>query len=297
LGPPISVQDISKTYSGSSVRALDRISLDVREGTILALLGLNGAGKTTLTRILLDLSTPDEGFVFLSGASVQEHPWPVRVGYLPELFTAPKWMSVQEMMRYVGRLAGLRGKELISRIDSSLCRVGLEKDALKQVGTFSKGMMQRLGFAQALLTRPQLMVLDEPTEGLDPLARRSIRELLRDLASQGTTIWLTSHMLSEVESLADDIAILHHGRLIEHGAVRELLADTMFEIELAHEAMIEGFTFLQRGSTWTCTVNGSPRMQELLMSLQRQRIPLLSVQPQKSRLEDLFVSLLSRQEP
>jgi ABC-2 type transport system ATP-binding protein len=297
--PIVETRSLSKTYRSDfgrkSVQALQDLSLSVYQGEIFALLGLNGAGKSTLMKILLDLVRPTSGEVRVFGETLKSYHWRRKVGYLPELFAVPRFMTALNVLRYLGELSGIKGNALSVRIDEMIVRVGLSEAANRQVHTFSKGMVLRLGVAQALLHQPQILFLDEPTEGLDPLGRKMVRTLLIDLANSGVTILLNSHLLSEVELVAHRVGILHKGRLRAQGKLSELLPQNQhFEVEVAENPSLEGpWTFLQVRSGWTSEVQGSEQLQQLLAALKSRSVPVLAVKPVRTTLEDVFFNYIS----
>ena len=296
MNPVIETDHLAKVYRTKlgkpSITALNEVSLTVAQGEIFALLGLNGAGKSTLTKILLDLVRPTSGTVSLFGQPVSSGRWKSKVGYLPELFQAPKGLTAKALLRYIGELSGLRGKTLSGRIDEILETVGLRNALFQKVDTFSKGMVLRLGIAQAMLHEPPLLLLDEPTEGLDPLGRKTIRGLLIELRGKGTTILLNSHLLSEIELVADRIAILHRGQIVAIGAMTELLPQNhQFEVEVSLNPSLPGsWQFQQQASSWLCEVQGSDQLQQLLSALQSKSIPVVAVRSTRTTLEDVFFS-------
>jgi ABC-2 type transport system ATP-binding protein len=223
----LSVSDLTKTYrsglfGGTTVRALDGVSLDVPTGEIFGLLGPNGAGKTTLVKILLGLVHPTDGQAHLFDTPVQRPEARQRVGFLPENHRFPGFLTAEQTLRVYGRLADVPAAARASRIDDLLKQVGLAERRDTKVKTFSKGMLQRLGLAQALLNDPDLLFLDEPTAGVDPVGRRAIRDLVLELRDNGATIFLNSHLLSEVEKVCTQIAILRDGAVVRTGTIDEL---------------------------------------------------------------------------
>ncbi|MBI4249879.1 MAG: ABC transporter ATP-binding protein [Elusimicrobia bacterium] len=215
----LSYLNVTKVYSRSHLGrrydtlGLSELTLEVRAGEILGLLGLNGSGKTTSIKLALGLLTPSLGEVRIFGKRPQEDGTLKDVGFLPELPYFYPNLSPAEALRFYGRLSGLRGGDLEKQIGVVLERVGLEPQRKKKLGEFSKGMLQKLGLAQAVLHRPKILFLDEPVSGLDPVAIRDIRELLSQLSREGCTLFLSSHSISEVERLCHRVAILVRGRL------------------------------------------------------------------------------------
>ena len=219
MTPVIELSGVKKCYG--ALQAVTGVSLQAREGEILGLLGHNGAGKTTLMKLMLGLAMPSAGTVRVLGQSaVGKHAWSLRrcLGYLPENVAFYGELTGREVLGYFARLKGCDARER----DALLDRVGLAPAAGRRVRTYSKGMRQRLGFAQALLGRPRLLFLDEPTVGLDPIATRDFYATLDKLRAQGTTILLSSHALSGIERHVDRVAILDRGRLLATGTMDEL---------------------------------------------------------------------------
>lgn len=223
----ISVSHLSKTYRSGlfgahTVQALDDVSLDVPEGAIFGLLGPNGAGKTTLVKCLLGLVHPTAGDAHLFGEPAHRPEARRRVGFLPENHQFPEFLTAKQTLQVYGRLADVPREQRSTRISDLLAHVGLADRRNAKVRTFSKGMLQRLGLAQALLNEPDLLFLDEPTSGVDPMGRRGIRDLVLELRDNGATIFLNSHLLSEVEKVCTQVAILRNGTIVRKGTVEEL---------------------------------------------------------------------------
>jgi ABC-2 type transport system ATP-binding protein len=217
---------VEKTYRGWFGRpqvALERVDLRVPEGTIFGLIGLNGAGKTTFIKSMLGVVRPTGGEVHILGGDPEDPEIRRRVGYLPERLYFPHSWSGRAFLASVARLKRLPASKRGSEIDRQLFRVELTEDSVRSIGSYSKGMKQRLGLAAALLGEPELLVLDEPSDGVDPLGRQQIRGILEEEKSRGATIFLNSHLLSETERVSDRIAILHRGRVVLEGSLDELV--------------------------------------------------------------------------
>ena len=227
--PALSVSSLSKTYRTgflrrSGVQALDGVSLTVEEGAIFGLLGPNGAGKTTLVKTLLGLVHPTGGTARLFGPPAGTPAARQRIGFVPENHRFPGFFTATETLHAYGRLADVPRAARAERIPALLDRLDLDGRGDSKVKTFSKGMLQRLGLAQALLNEPDLLFLDEPTGGVDPVGRRAIRDIVVELRDEGKTIFLNSHLLSEVEKVCSQIAILRDGSLVRQGRVETLTA-------------------------------------------------------------------------
>lgn len=296
MTPAIETLALSKTYhrlgGKGAIAALDSVSATINEGEVFALLGLNGAGKSTLVKILLDLVRPTSGKALLFGEPVGSRTWKPYVGYLPELFRVPRNIAPSALLRHLGELNRLRGEKLSERIGKVLEKVGLTEVASQKVHTFSKGMVLRLGIAQTLLHEPRLLFWDEPTEGLDPLGRKLIRNLLVELRSIGTTFFLNSHLLSEIELVADRVAILHKGRIVAQGTMAQLLPKgDRFKVEVSREPILEGsWQFNRQGSSWVCEVVGPEELKRLLSQLESRSVGVVGVQPTRTTLEEVFFS-------
>ncbi len=221
--PAIEASGLTKRFG--SILALDRLDLAVPRGSVFGLLGPNGAGKTTTIRILIGLARPTAGNAFVAGIEVglDEPELRRRLGYLDQDPRFYGWMTGRELLELVGRLHGLAGSELRSRVDEMLARTGLTAAAQRRIGGYSGGMRQRLGIAQALLHRPEILILDEPVSSLDPEGRRDLLELIAGLRGEATVVFST-HLLADVERICDRVAILDRGRLITEGLLEELLA-------------------------------------------------------------------------
>lgn len=224
----VSVRDLEKTFRpkwwrrSGSVQALRGVTLSVPEGTIFGLLGPNGSGKSTLVKLLLGIYRPTGGTALLLGGAPRRAVARRGVGFQPEDARIPDYHTARSFLHYCGALSGMRRGELAMRIDTLLEEVGIGKWRDVPVRQFSKGMRQRLTLAQAILHRPRVLFLDEPTDGLDPLGRVEIRDLLLDLKREGATIFVNSHILSEVEAVCDRVMILDKGKVAATGTIAEL---------------------------------------------------------------------------
>ena len=231
LEPAIEVANLRKVYG--SLVAVDDVSFAMYRGEAFGFLGPNGAGKSTTVKALTGLIAPTTGTIRVLGAPVQHVPTRRRVGYLPELPAFHRWLKAREFLEFHGRLYGLSGLLLKKRCQEVLALVGLSGREQQKLGTFSKGMLQRIGLAQALINQPDLLILDELVTGLDPVGQRDMREILLQLKSSGVSIFLNSHQLAEVEMLCDRVAIINQGRILKTGTPQELLnAPTTLEVRV-----------------------------------------------------------------
>jgi len=218
--PAVEIQGLRKVYG--HIIAVDDISLATYRGEAFGFLGPNGAGKSTVVKILTGLVTPTKGSVRVLGQPINHVQSRKRVGYLPEFPSFHRWFNAREFLEFHGRLFGLSGTYLEKRIREVLEMVGLSGRESQKLGTFSKGMLQRIGLAQAIIHKPELVILDELVSGLDPVGQRDMRDLLRELKTEGTSIFLNSHLLADVEALCDRVAIINQGRILKVGAPAEL---------------------------------------------------------------------------
>lgn len=205
--------------------ALNHLDLTVRRGEVFGLLGPNGSGKSTTLKLILGLIKPSEGEVRIFGHPVGSIEARQRVGFLPENPYFYKFLNGDETLRFYGRLCGVRGAALEKKIDELIHLVGLEHGRNRPLSSYSKGMLQRIGLAQALIHDPELLLLDEPTAGVDPLGSREIRDLILRLKEMGKTVIFSSHLLEQVQEVSDRVAIFHLGRKLVEGPLSELLTD------------------------------------------------------------------------
>ena len=222
--PAIKTSGLRKVYGRTMV--LHDLTLVVEPGEVFGFLGPNGAGKTTTVKILMGLVRPTAGEARIFGLPASDREARRRVGYLPENFRFHDWLTGAGLLDFHGRLAGLSSEERRARIPEVIRRVGLAGRGDERIRTYSKGMTQRIGLAQAIFHRPDLVLLDEPTSALDPVGRREVRDLIRSLRDDGITVVLNSHLLSEVEMVCDRVAIIDRGRVVRSGRLAELLSAT-----------------------------------------------------------------------
>jgi len=236
--PAVAVTGVTKVFpvpfQRRSILAVRDLTLQVPPGQIYGLLGPNGSGKSTTLKIILGLVSPTRGKTEIFGQDSNLVGSREAVGFLPENPYFYKYLTGRETLRFYGKLCGLRGARLKSRVEELLARVGLTSASERRLGVYSKGMLQRIGLAQALVQEPKLVVLDEPTAGVDPAGAREIRDLILDLKHRGITVLLSSHLLGQVQEICDRVGILANGVLVREGALADLLAienrtDLVFE--------------------------------------------------------------------
>lgn len=228
LEPILRIENLRVEYRSREVGqgtklAVDGLNLSVRPGEVFGFLGPNGAGKTTTMNVLLGFVTPTSGNAFLFGVNVLEPIARQRIGYLPELTYYYKFLTAEEILRFYAKIFGLSRQAADQRIDAILKLVELEHARKRPIRTYSKGMQQRVGLAQALINNPDLLIFDEPTSGLDPVGRMKVREIIQRLKNEGKTVFFSSHELGEVETVCDRVAILANGQVKAEGSVNELV--------------------------------------------------------------------------
>lgn len=302
----IAISNLTKHFTAKMGRervvALSDVSFEVEPGEIFGLLGPNGAGKTTLVKILLSIVRATSGEVHLLGENNSDHTIRRRVGYLPENHRFPGYLTGGQALSIFGRLAGLSGSHLRRRSDELLTLVQMDRWRKTQMKKYSKGMQQRLGLAVAMVNDPDLLLLDEPTDGVDPVGRKEIRDLLERLKEQGKTIFLNSHLLSEVEMVCDRVAILNQGKLIKVGTVGSLTeqqCEYMIEVTAWSEA-VEGRlreatrAFSRQGNRLSVTLSEPKAINPVIDLLRINKMEILSVIPRRETLEESFLALIAR---
>lgn len=296
--PAVLIDGARKSYKGGREAVVD-VSLRVDAGSVHGLLGPNGAGKTTTLKMLLGLVSPTAGrfeiFGRAAGPDARRD-----VGFLPEQPYFPALLTADQVLLFYGRLSGLRDAEIKERSGELLARVGLDGRGPHLVSRFSRGLMQRLGIAQAMLARPRLLVLDEPASGLDPVGQRDIRNLILELRDAGATILLSSHQLSEVENVCDEVTIMNRGRVAQRGAIGDLLSvDGQSSVTARSSAselptsIADLVTDVAVGSgTWVFSIpSGDAR--RVVDALDDAGWEFVSVTPKRESLEDYFARLVS----
>ncbi len=292
MSSAISITHLTKRFG--PVTAVQDLSIEVGAGEVFEFLGPNGAGKTTTLRVLLGLLFPTSGTARLLDISINDPRSRSRVGYLPETPSIKRFLTARDYLAYSARLAGLDG--IPEKVNSLLSTVGLTDSKDRRVGEFSKGMLQRLGLAQALMTEPDLLILDEPTAGLDPIAHKEIRDLILAQKEKGRTVFLSSHLLSDVERTCDRIGILNQGRLQKLGRIQDL-AEVKEKLKLTlsevPESLLSGLRQLSPSLTVDRNIisldtQGRDLSEEVLKLVKASGVKLLSLELERESLEDLF---------
>ncbi len=299
----IVTENLTKTYaSGWPGRppfvALDGLSLTVGRGEIFGFLGPNGAGKTTTLKILMGLVRATSGMALLLGQPAGDVATRRRIGFLPESPYFYDYLTAEEFLGFYGQLAGLSRAAITQRVTDLLELVGLVEARTRQLRKFSKGMLQRIGLAQALIHDPELIILDEPMTGLDPVGRKQVRDLILSLRDCGKTVCFSTHILHDVEMICDRVGIVMKGRLVASGRVDELVRqDHTRSVEVVCQQLkVEGNAFihslatrvLQQGQQCLIVLPSPDAVDALVGEIRRQGGRLLSVTPHKASLEDLF---------
>ena len=290
--------DVRKTY-GKTIQALRGVNIQVGRGELFGLLGPNGAGKTTLVKIMMTVVRPDRALGTILGRPLGHRGKLARVGYLPESHRFPGYLKGAQLLDYYARLAKIPREQRRKNAAQLLDRVGMTQWANTRIDQYSKGMRQRLGIAQALMNDPELLVLDEPTDGLDPVGRRDVRALLQELRDQGKTVFLNSHLLSELEMVCDRVAILSNGLVARQGTLKELTEEVIdYHIGFIGEVRaikpkLEALGAKVGDSKLTLSGHDTKKVNEAIDLLRGHGILVETVQPQRFTLEDILVQVLA----
>jgi ABC-2 type transport system ATP-binding protein len=302
--PVIEIIGLEKQYSVGFWRkktkhALKGLTLAIEEGEIFGFLGPNGAGKTTTLKLLMGLVRPTAGTARILGMEIDDLRVKSQIGFLPEQPYFYDTLTARELLEYYAQLSGVPAKERCTRVEAMLERVGLKDVSQVQLRKFSKGMLQRVGIAQAILHSPKVVFLDEPMSGLDPMGRREVRDLIETLKQEGKTVFFSTHILSDAEALCGRVAIINHGELRGVGAVADLTSGVRGKVEITWRGTTVPDAIRTRAE---CHVIGdtvraivSDEDQDIAIdALRRERMPLVSVMPLRASLEDYFVAQVSR---
>jgi ABC-2 type transport system ATP-binding protein len=297
----IEILGLEKTYAVGfwrkrTKRALKPLHLTVEEGEIFGFLGPNGAGKTTTLKMLMGLVFPTGGTARILGKPVSDPEMKAQIGFLPEQPYFYDYLTARELLTYYGQLSGVSAVELPRRVSQILTRVGMEQAGNVQLRKFSKGMLQRVGIAQAILHDPKVVFLDEPMSGLDPMGRREVRDIIEQLKQEGKTVFFSTHILSDAEALCDRVAILHLGELRKVGAVADLTSALSGRVELVWQGTAVPPSLKALGAD--CHITGDTIRASIpeasqnaaLDILRREGLRLISLTPLRTSLEEYFVS-------
>jgi len=282
--------------------ALRPLQLCIEDGEIFGFLGPNGAGKTTTLKLLMGLIFPTAGSARILGKEWTDPSVKAQIGFLPEQPYFYDYLTASELLHYYGRLSGMPGVELSRRVETVLGRVGLSDVAGVQLRKFSKGMLQRVGIAQAILHEPKVLFFDEPMSGLDPMGRREVRDLMEELKHEGKTVFFSTHILSDAEALCDRVAVIHLGQLRAVGTVEELTSGVEGKVEVVWQgtmlpATLKGLAAECHVTTDTARTVVSEQSQDAVIdALRREHLRLISLTPVRKTLEQYFVEKLKSSE-
>ncbi|HWX94554.1 MAG TPA: ABC transporter ATP-binding protein [Terriglobales bacterium] len=304
--PTIEILGLEKTYTvgfwrKKPKRALHPLTLAIEDGEIFGFLGPNGAGKTTTLKMLMGLVFPTGGSARILGMDVNDPRVKAQIGFLPEQPYFYDYLTARELLEYYGRLSGLGGKDLSGRVQQMLGRVGLPEMGGVQLRKFSKGMLQRVGIAQAILHDPKVVFFDEPMSGLDPMGRRELRDLMEQLKQEGKTVFFSTHILSDAETLCDRVAVIHLGELRGVGAVAQLTSNVHGKVEVVWQGVVLaalkalGVECHVTGDT-VRAVLAEENLDAAIDVVRRERMRLISVTPVRNTLEQYFVESLKHSE-
>jgi len=304
--PAIETIGLEKTYSVGfwrkrPKRALHPLNLAVEEGEIFGFLGPNGAGKTTTLKLLMGLVFPTGGTARILGMEVNDPRVKAQIGYLPEQPYFYDYLTANELLEYYAQISGVAARERRPRVSAALAQVGMAESAHLQLRKFSKGMLQRVGIAQAILHEPRVIFLDEPMSGLDPIGRREVRDLIEGLKRQGRTVFFSTHILSDAEALCDRVAVVHKGELRGIGVIADLTSTVEARVEVVWQVDVPPDL---RALTAECHVTGDmaravvaePQLDAAIDAVRRAGLRLVSVTPIRATLEDYFVQKLTPHE-
>jgi ABC-2 type transport system ATP-binding protein len=299
----IEIIDLEKSYLVGFWRkrpklALRPLRLTIEEGEVFGFLGPNGAGKTTTLKLLMGLVFPTAGTARILGMEIDDPRVKLQIGFLPEQPYFYDHLSARELLNYYGQLSGVPAKGRSARVERTLARVGLTDSAGVQLRKFSKGMLQRVGLAQAILHDPKLVFLDEPMSGLDPMGRREVRDLIQQLRHEGKTVFFSTHILSDAEALCDRVGVIQSGELRGVGAVAELISQAQGKVEIIFHAQKVPESLISLGAE--ASVSGDmvnavlPEEQQdmALEVLRRERLKLISLAPVRHSLEEYYIQKL-----
>ena len=288
-------------FKSNAIKALDELNLNVKDNSIFGLLGPNGAGKTTLVKILLGITSLSSGEAYLLNSATSNYLVREKIGFLPENHRFPLHLTGEEILKLILRLNGKKAKSQQNKIDYLLKVVEMEKWRNVKLKKYSKGMMQRIGIAQALINDPTLCILDEPTDGVDPKGRKEIRDVILNLRDEGKSVFINSHLLSEIEMVCDEVAILNHGKLIKQGNVQDMLtSEKEFKIELESTPEINLLDSLsdykqiiqQHNNHIVITTSEIALLNEIIDIIRKNRINIKSILPNQLSLEDYYISVI-----
>jgi ABC-2 type transport system ATP-binding protein len=301
--PAIEILGLEKTYtvgfwSKKPKHALRPLNLTVEDGEVFGFLGANGAGKTTTLKLLMGLIFPTAGSARILGMEVDDPRMKAQIGFLPEQPYFYDYLTARELLEYYGQLSGMDPKQRSRKVAEVLQRVGLPEVGGVQLRKFSKGMLQRVGIAQAILHDPKVVFLDEPMSGLDPMGRREVRDLIAQLKHEGKTVFFSTHILSDAETLCDRVGIIHQGELRGVGVVADLTSSVHGKVELVWQGTTVPSSLRALGAE--CHVTGDrvravlseANQDTALEALRRERLRLISVTPVRNSLEDYFIQKL-----
>ncbi len=299
--PAIETIELRKEFGDNA--AVKSLTLQIQQGEVFGFLGPNGAGKTTSIKMLVGLITPTSGRASLLGAPLGDRVTRTRIGFLPEHFRFQDWLTAREFLTLHGQLFGMRQPGLTARINELLERVGLDGFRDRHLSTFSKGMLQRIGLAQALLNQPALVFLDEPTSGLDPVGRILVRDIIHELRAQGTCVFLNSHLLSEIEVTCDRVAFISHGeviRLLELASLDTGQLSAVLRVKGLTPDTASGLsTWAQQvqldGENLSLVIKSEAVLPEINRYLVEHGTAVYEISPKRPSLEELFIETVGKE--
>lgn len=297
----IETHNLRKDF-GTKLAVAD-LTLTVNRGEVFGFLGPNGAGKTTSIKMLLGLVQPTAGSGSVLGVPLNNQKAKAKIGFLPEHFRFHDWLTGREFLYFHGRLYGMKRQQIQVRMEELLVRVDMQDAADRKLNEYSKGMLQRIGLAQALLNEPELVFLDEPTSGLDPLGRLLVRDIIRDLRDQGTTVFLNSHLLSEIEVTCDRVVFVKQGRVVKEHVLGEEATEVEVELKLGSTTseILSGLSqfghhLVQNNGHLRLKVDSEARLPEIASWIVEKGVPLYKLTSIKKPLETVFLEIMGSDE-
>lgn len=293
---------LRKEYGAKA--AVEDLTLQVPKGEVFGFLGPNGAGKSTTVKMLLGLVQPTSGEIKLFGQSPRNSRTRAKIGFLPEHFRFHEWLKAREFLIFHGQLYGLSKKQLRDRIPELLDLVGLGENSDVKLSDFSKGMLQRIGLAQAMLNEPELIFLDEPTSGLDPLGLRQVRDIIYHLKASGITVFLNSHLLSEVAIVCDRVAFIKRGRVVQTSLMADLMTqntEVTLRVDAIEPDLLASLRHLGRniqpnGTSLSMLIDDQETIPKIAQLVHEQGAKLYELRPKQKSLEEIFVHIIESDE-
>ncbi|TES91307.1 MAG: ABC transporter ATP-binding protein [Candidatus Cloacimonadota bacterium] len=304
----VKIEELTKIYKrlfGKALKAVDHLTLSIEEGEIFGFLGPNGAGKTTTLKMLTGLLYPTSGKAWILEKEIKEIEPKKKIGFLPEHPSFYQHLSARELLHFYGAIFGIENGKRKKKIESLFALVGLEDVADQRIHSYSKGMIQRIGIAQSLINDPELVILDEPLSGLDPIGRKDVKDILLSLREEGKTVFFSTHILPDVEKICDRVGILIDGKLVKVGSLNELLKEEIKTIDITLSEIDEQILSEVRSLSAECivkdrkvflTIDSTKKVEQIQRVICRSNCRIISIIPQLKTLEEYFSHLVTHKD-